>query len=367
MDGREPGEPSRPPEDANGLISDFFDHIIWDILNNVMFEVGTDVSLIKLRDEVKAAFIRRLTRRIDNEGFEKEVRERLHENNVDPTLSPFFLNLLWQFLGKLTFYFDNSPANEANVNLREIVHEYILVSYYENVVLAPIIKLLFLNKNTHYGVIYGFKVKCQELFKAALDKQLSLDETKQSFREEVQKLRISPILQQSVEAVLFSFFETLSRVESWDSYVQNLKRILDQKKPLLKFEESEVIKAKGEFATLLRWFTKEGLDHALAQLQGLGARLDLPLLEARKRCLEAFHQLILGNLTYDGYEERVWKVFKLKQEPPDGAWKEVYAQAVLEVLVLGQIAWDERRHDPSLHELIKYVKDQEQMRRDMFV
>ncbi len=371
-------KPENPGEED--LISDFFTHVIWDVLNNVLFEIKSDVSLLELRDEIKILFLRRVRMEIDNEEFEKLVFQSIENHEIDPSLTGFFLNLLWQFLGKLNFYFQEyDNPDDAQRDLKEIVYEYLLVSYFENIVLKPVIKLVFINRNIHYGMIFGFKVKCNELFKAALDKSLSINEIKLSFNEEIATLDLPSIIVKSIEAILFSFFESLANMENIDEYVRNIKKILDQKKPLFKIEESSLIKSKGNISFLQRWFLQETLDWSLQAFKKLQIPLTFSISEARTKTLEAFTHLLQGNLTFESFSERIKNIFMISSTQDSEKYKhsliadlnqpksDIYNQTITSILALGEIVWDERQKDPTLWHFTQYVKEQELNRREMFI
>ncbi|MHA1731239.1 MAG: hypothetical protein ACTSU5_04815 [Promethearchaeota archaeon] len=357
-------------KEADGLISDFFEHIIWDVLNNVLFEIKSDVSLSDLREEIKAHFLGRLKRKLTNDEFEEKVRESIDKFDVDPSLTGFFLDLLWQFLGKLNFYFQEHKDPDSKIkDLRDIVYEYMLVSYFENIILAPVMKLVFINRNIHYGMIYGFKVKCNELFKAALDKSLSINEIQEAFHEEISKLDLPDIIVKSIEAIIFSFFESLAGCQDIDAYVQKIKRILVQKKPLLKLEESPLVRSRGEVSILQRWFVRETLDIAVRTLERLKIPLKLTLHDVRTKTLEAFTQLVHGNLTFDTYSERIKAILELENGGSlvPNPTMEIFKQTITSIFALGEIVWAERQKDPTLWHFIQYVKEQEHNRHEMFI
>lgn len=374
-------------ESDTALIEDFFNHIIWDILNNILFEVNNSVSLADLRDDIKRLFMKRLNYEIPNEDFEARVKRVIKDHGVDPALSTFFLNLLWQFMGKLNFYFSEyEDASSATQELREVVYEYLLLSYFENIILQPVIKLLFINKQVHYGTIFGFKVKCKELFKAALDSSLTINEMKEAFHEEIRALGVPDLVVQSIEAVIFSFFESVASVGSMDEYIQIVKRILDQKKPLLRLEESSLLEGKSHMDVLLQWFNRESLEVFMRSLQELDVPFTFTPAEIHAKIQDAFRQLVQGNLTFDTYARRIqeslvvddetvdlpyvslpWKFKSLTPATPPDPVVMFYTQTVTMVLSLGEFIWHERQRDPTLQEFIHFCRQQNQNQRDMFI
>ena len=295
------------------LYIDFFDFIIWDVLKPLFGNISIDVPIIELKKEIGQIFVEGALKYKVNYP---KISEILKKHNIEEPILDYIIDMLSKFANRLDSYFLKDIKDPTSVyegkqltimlrDFNNIISEYVIISYFDLVMLKQAISLLSYSSDLSLADIFQIRMQCLDIFKTAMSDnvELGIGEILASIREKLEIVQDEKLIN-LVMVQFTSFFEFLVSSENINNIIHVLKHILSQQ--VFDYRQSTPFVSTEDVELITEWFKKQVIDLPIAMLQKMySVDLKYDIEEVKNEFLELFKLFIQGTITIEKLEKKL--------------------------------------------------------------
>ncbi len=261
------------------LFSDFYDYILGDYLKGIFGETSLDFDVTSALSEIRKVYLR----------FWKKIVGVDHEQLLDPKFVEHFQGILEEYLSErlsfpfflqqmvctsisnmsvelITIFNINEPSgSDSNMSisintrymhyLQHLVEEYVLVNYFDQVILAGTIKILMYTEHLSYAQIYEMRINLLEMFREFLFDTKKYEEFLLFFENTRSTLKLTYSIDLTENLVLSFLISLANNKQKWDQILSYCKKSLLHRTKLIKTNLQMSIEDTNQ--VILRWVEQQ--------------------------------------------------------------------------------------------------------------
>lgn len=296
------------------LYTDFFQFIIWDTLKPLFRGLSVEIPFKNLKNTICDVFVEgALHYKVDY----LKITKILKKHNLPDAIIDYIIDLLSKFANQLDGYFLKDQSDIKSVytgkefdnilyDFNNIINEFVLVSYFDLIVLKHTASLLIYASDISLADIYQWRMECLELFKSALikDSSLIIAELLKSISDKLSEITLNEKIINLIKLQFTSFFEFLVAFDDLNTITPIMKDILSQE--VFDYHQISSLIPSNDVEIITEWFKRQVIDLPIVLLEkSFSADFTFEFDTFKNEILALFKFFINGTITYDTLEKRL--------------------------------------------------------------
>ncbi len=305
--------------EIKSLYKNFFDFVIWDVIKPLFSGLSINIPYNELKKSIGKVFVEgALHYKVNYDN----ILEILKKSNLPIAIIDYIIDLLSKFANQLDSYFLKNVNDINSVykgkelenilhDFNNIINEYILISYFDLIVLKQATSLLVYASDLSLADIYQCRMEFTELLRSALvkDSSLIIAELLESIREKLSSITDNEKIINLIMIQLASFFEWLVSSDDFNTIIPIMKEILSHE--VINYHQVSSLIPSNNINIITEWFKQQVIEIPIILLQkSLSNDFTYECENLKHDILEIFKLFINGTITYDILEKRLQDIGK---------------------------------------------------------